>query len=72
MICEICTTLVFALLLLVIGSQSDVNSTEAKSYQSKSQLIGVTSSSPGPDFATRQRINIERLVRSDFGPEVMK
>jgi hypothetical protein len=72
MICEIATTIVFALLLVVIGTQSDVNSTEAKSYLDKSQIIGVTSSSPGVDFATRQRINLEKLARSDFGPEVMK
>ena len=72
MICEIATTVVFALLFVLIGTQSSDKSKPASSYLDKAQRIGVSSGSPGANFAEKQKLNIKRLMESDFGPDVMK
>ena len=51
MICEIATTVVFALLFVLIGTQSSDKSKSASSYLDKAQRIGISSGSPGATFA---------------------
>lgn len=72
MICEIAATVVFALLFVLIGTQSSDKSKKASSYLDKAERIGITSTSPGATFADKQKLNIARLIASDFGPDVMK
>lgn len=72
MICEIATTIVFALLFILIGSQSNDQSKDATSYLSLGERIGVTDTTPGADFKAKQESNIARLMASDLGPRIMK
>ena len=73
MICEIATTIVFALLFVLIGSQSKDKESPAKSYLDASERINVDAAAAATGtFADQQKLNIERLIASDFGPNIMK
>lgn len=72
MICEVVTTIIFALFFILIGTQSDDRNKAATSYLSQRTRIGVDSSTSGTNFTKNQKDNLLRLAQSSFGPEILK
>jgi hypothetical protein len=71
MCCEIVTTIVFALMFVLIGSQSDDQESPSRSYLADVTLIGVDAAAAGT-FAANQMANIDRLRASPLGKQIMK
>jgi hypothetical protein len=72
MICEIASTIVFALLFILIGSQSKDSDKAATSYLAFANRIGVDATTAGADDAAKQQANIARFTAGAFGKQLMK
>lgn len=53
MLCEIATTIAFALFLLLVGTLSDDTNKPATSYLPINKRIGVSSSTPGDNWTDK-------------------
>lgn len=58
MICEIATTIVFALLFILIGTQSEDTNKQATSYLFMNKRIGIDKTTQGATWAEKQQNNI--------------
>jgi hypothetical protein len=72
-ICELATTIVFALFFILIGRTISETDKDPSSYLPSIQNIGVTAATPGADFIEKQKANIAALMANKvFKGEIMK